>query len=35
LSKKIVQDEKLRITKEQAKNALIVYEKFLKEIDVL
>jgi uncharacterized membrane protein len=35
LSKKIIQDEKLRITKEQAKNALVVYEKFLKEIDAL
>jgi hypothetical protein len=35
LSRKIVLDEKLRITKEQAQNALNVYEKFLKETDVL
>ena len=35
LSVKIVHDDKLRITKEQAKNALDAYEKFLKNLDVL
>lgn len=35
LSKKIIQDDKLRITKEQAQNALDVYKKFMKELDVL
>jgi len=35
LCKKIIQDDDLRITKEQSKNALGVYEKFLKNLDVL
>jgi hypothetical protein len=35
LSNKIIQDQNIVITKEQAKNALGVYEKFLKNLDVL
>lgn len=35
LSKKIIQDNELRITKEQAQNTLGVYKKFMKELDVL
>ena len=35
LSKKIILDNKLRITKEHAQNALDVYEKFLKNLDIL
>ena len=35
LSVKIIRDDKLSITKEQAKNALDAYEAFLKDIDVL
>ncbi|XLQ20385.1 MAG: hypothetical protein ACKUBY_01230 [Candidatus Moraniibacteriota bacterium] len=35
LSKKIIFDKKIKLTKEQAENALSVYEKFLKNIDVL
>ncbi len=35
LSKKIILDDKLRITKDQAQNALDVYEKFLKNLDIL
>lgn len=35
LSKKIIQDDELRITKEQAQNALDVYKKFMKELDIL
>ena len=35
LSKKIVFDDKVRITKEQAQNALTVYEQFLKDLDIL
>ena len=35
LSKKIIHDKHLRITKEQAKNALDVYKKFLIDLDIL
>lgn len=35
LSNKIVHDDKAVVTREQAENALGVYEKFLKAIDVL
>jgi hypothetical protein len=35
LSTKIIRDEKAVITKEQAQNTLKVYEKFLKDIDIL
>ena len=35
LSKKIIFDDNVRITKQQAQNALAVYEQFLKDLDVL
>jgi hypothetical protein len=35
LSNKIVQDEKIVLTQEQARNALGVYQKFLEDIDIL
>jgi hypothetical protein len=35
LAKKIIHDDELRITAEQAKNALGVYESFLKNMDIL
>jgi len=35
LAKKIIHDDKIRITAEQAKNALGVYEAFLKNMDIL
>ena len=35
LSNKIIQDKNVSVTEEQAKNALGVYEKFLKNIDYL